>query len=170
MGTKDKISESLGIDYEEDPVDTLESSVTDLAKTTQNSIAKTKELFDSSGVNSEELATDYQYARTNYYELIEKGKDALEGILDLAQDSQQPRAYEVAALVIKTITDANKEIMSLQKSIQDINLESGNIKNQTNNINNAVFVGSTKELLSAIKDIKEGESAEVDVTPNGDKS
>lgn len=147
MGTKDSISDSLNVDFEQDV--SIQKIETD-AKEISQKVSSVPSKFDESGVNEDELARDYEYARTNYYELIERGKDALEGILDLAQDSQQPRAYEVAALVIKTLTDANKEIMGLQKNVQNINNESA-IKNQTNNFNNALFVGSTKELLDIIK-------------------
>lgn len=147
MGTKDSISDSLNVEFEQDV--SIQKIETD-AKEISQKVSSVPSKFDESGVNEDELARDYEYARTNYYELIERGKDALEGILDLAQDSQQPRAYEVAALVIKTLTDANKEIMGLQKNVQNINNESA-IKNQTNNFNNALFVGSTKELLDIIK-------------------
>lgn len=147
MSTKDSISDSLGVEFEQDEsIQKIERETKDISK----EISKVPKKFDDSGVNEDELARDYEYARTNYYELIERGKDALEGILDLAQDSQQPRAYEVAALVIKTLTDANKEIMGLQKNVQNINNDAA-VKNQTNNFNNAMFVGSTKELLDIIK-------------------
>lgn len=151
MSTKDSISDSLGVEFEQDEsIQKIERETKDIS----NQISQVPKKFDDSGVNEDELARDYEYARTNYYELIERGKDALEGILDLAQDSQQPRAYEVAALVIKTLTDANKEIMGLQKNIQNINNDAA-VKNQTNNFNNAMFVGSTKELLDIIKGKKQ---------------
>lgn len=151
MSTKDSISDSLGVEFEQDEsIQKIERETKDISK----EISQVPKKFDDSGVNEDELARDYEYARTNYYELIERGKDALEGILDLAQDSQQPRAYEVAALVIKTLTDANKEIMGLQKNVQNINNDAA-IKNQTNNFNNAMFVGSTKELLDIIKGKKQ---------------
>ena len=92
---------------------------------------------------------DYEYARGNLISIIEKGNEALDGILDVAQQSQQSRAFEVVATLVKTLADANKDLLVLQKSQKDIDNMDGPQTPQT--INNNLFVGSTAELQKLIK-------------------
>lgn len=92
---------------------------------------------------------DYNYARTNMVNTIEKGNEALQGILDVASMGQHPRAYEVAANLVKTMIEANKELFDLQKKKKEIERIEAKINPQT--INNNLFVGSTAELLKAFK-------------------
>lgn len=99
---------------------------------------------------SDEPNPDANYSRANYYNLIEKGNEALEGILDVARESQHPRAYEVAANMIKNLSDVTEKLMILQKQQQE--LQPKEAAGPTNiNVDKAVFVGSTAELLKQLK-------------------
>lgn len=92
---------------------------------------------------------DANYSRANYYNLIEKGNEALDGILEVAKESQHPRAYEVAANMIKNLSDVTEKLMILQKQQQD--LQPKEIAPTNVNVDKAIFVGSTAELLKKIK-------------------
>ena len=92
---------------------------------------------------------DYEYSRGNLYSLIEKGQEAINGILELAQDGQQPRAYEVAGQLIKSVADTTDKLMDLQKKVKEVDED---VNKTTNNVtNNALFVGSTSELSKILK-------------------
>ena len=94
---------------------------------------------------------DADYSRSNYYNLIEKGNEALEGILEVAKESQHPRAYEVAANMIKNLSDVTEKLMILQKQQQELKPKD-ELAGPTNiNVDKAVFVGSTAELLRQLK-------------------
>ena len=92
---------------------------------------------------------DYEYSRGNLYSLIEKGQEAINGILDVAQGSDHPRAYEVAGQLIKSVADSTDKLMDLQKKVKEIDEEGA--KAQGNVTNNALFVGSTTELSKMLK-------------------
>jgi len=92
---------------------------------------------------------DFDYSRSNYYELIEKGNLALDGILEVAKESQHPRAYEVAATMMKNLSDMTDKLMILQQ--QRKQLEGGKTPQQQVNVDKAVFVGSTADLLKKLK-------------------
>jgi hypothetical protein len=98
--------------------------------------------------SSNDIKSDYDYTRGNLYSLIEKGQEAINGILELAQESEMPRAYEVAGQLIKNVADATDKLMDLQKKLKDI--EEEKIKGPTT-VNNALFVGSTAELAKLLK-------------------
>ena len=95
------------------------------------------------------VPTDYEYARGSMITVIEKGNEALSDMLSVAQQSQQPRAYEVVATLLKTIADTNKDLLELQKKHKDIENMDGPQTPQK--INNNLFVGSTSELQKLIK-------------------
>ena len=100
-------------------------------------------------LTKDDIEKDYEYTRGNLYSIIEKGQEAINGILELAEDSQMPRAYEVAGQLIKSVSDATDKLMDLQKKLKDVNEEQ-----QTkgpNTVNNALFVGSTAELQKLLK-------------------
>jgi len=97
---------------------------------------------------SNDLKKDYEYTRGNLYSIIEKGQEALNGILELAQESEMPRAYEVAGQLIKNVADATDKLIDLQKKLKDIDEEK--VKGPTN-VTNALFVGSTAELSKLLK-------------------
>ena len=96
-----------------------------------------------------DVKKDYEYTRGNLYSLIENGQEAINGILELAQESEMPRAYEVAGQLIKNVADATDKLMDLQKKLKDIEEEKAS-KGPTT-VNNALFVGSTAELAKLIK-------------------
>ena len=96
-----------------------------------------------------DIEKDYDYTRGNLYSIIEKGQEAINGILELAQDSEMPRAYEVAGQLIKSVSDATDKLMDLQKKVKDVYKEE-EAKSPTT-VNNALFVGSTAELQKLLK-------------------
>ena len=95
---------------------------------------------------------DYNYARENYYNLIERNQDAVEEMLEIAKQSEHPRAFEVVGQLIKSGLDANKELMALHKTKKELSIEKG----PSQVTNQAVFVGSTAELQKLLK-VKRGE-------------
>ena len=98
----------------------------------------------------EQLKKDYEYTRGNLYSLIEKGQEAVDGILELAQESDQPRAYEVAGQLIKHVGDVADKLVDLQKKVADIENPKGSTK-EVNTTNNTMFVGSTADLAKFLK-------------------
>ena len=96
-----------------------------------------------------DIEKDYEYTRGNLYSIIEKGQEAINGILELAQDSEMPRAYEVAGQLIKSVSDATDKLMDLQKKLKDVEEETQSKGPST--VNNALFVGSTAELQKLLK-------------------
>jgi hypothetical protein len=94
---------------------------------------------------TEQLQKDYEYSRGQLYSIIEKGQEAINGILELAQESDSPRAYEVAGQLIKNVGDVTDKLLDLQKKMKDINKEEKGVT-PTSVTNNAVFFGSTAEL------------------------
>ena len=97
---------------------------------------------------SDDIKKDYDYTRGNLYSIIEKGQEAINGILELAQESEMPRAYEVAGQLIKNVADATDKLMDLQKKLKDVEEES---QKGPTNVTNALFVGSTAELQKLLK-------------------
>ena len=101
-------------------------------------------------VEKDDIKKDYEYTRANLYSLIEKGQEAINGIMELAGESASPRAYEVAGQLIKSVADTTDKLADLQKKLKD--LEEDNTKKSPNNVtNNALFVGSTSELSKLLK-------------------
>jgi len=107
-----------------------------------NKIDKVKSSVD-------DVKKDYEYTRGNLYSIIEKGQEAINGILELAQESEMPRAYEVAGQLIKNVADATDKLMDLQKKLKDVEEEK---QSGPSNVTNALFVGSTAELAKLLKD------------------
>lgn len=97
----------------------------------------------------DDIKKDYDYTRANLYSLIEKGQEAINGILELAQETEQARAYEVAGQLIKSVSDTTDKLMDLQKKLKDVE-EVKQTKGPTN-VTNALFVGSTAELAKILK-------------------
>jgi len=104
----------------------------------------------SEGNDDEQIDKDYEYTRTNLYNIIERGTEALEEVLEVAKQSQQPRAFEVVSTLVKTISDANKDLLELKNKQKALKGEKAKAKNVTN----ALFVGSTADLQKMIKDMK----------------
>ena len=110
-----------------------------------DAIVKADEVIKPTDVNK-----DYDYTRGNLYSLIEKGQEAINGIMEVAGETASPRAYEVAGQLIKSVADTTDKLADLHKKIKDI--EDDNSKTQGNVTNNALFVGSTAELQKMLKD------------------
>ena len=96
----------------------------------------------------DDIENDYKYSRENYYNLIERGQDAIQGILDVAKEGQHPRAYEVALAGIKNVADTVDKLQDLNKKLKDLKELP---KTANANIKNALFVGSTTELQKMLK-------------------
>ena len=105
---------------------------------------------------SEQIVKDYEYTRGNLYSLIEKGQEAVDGILELSQQTDSPRAFEVAGNLIKNVADATDKLIDLQKKMQE--LEEGPQGKAAQNVtNNTMFVGSTAELAKFLKQQKQND-------------
>ena len=107
------------------------------------------EIIHSTNSNQNDIKKDYEYTRANLYSLIEKGQEAINGIMELAGESDSPRAYEVAGQLIKSVGDVTDKLIDLQKKLKDV--EEDTVKTTNNVTNNAVFVGSTSELSKLLK-------------------
>ena len=99
---------------------------------------------------NDDIESDYKYARENLYNAIERGSDALEELVELAKQSQSPRAFEIVGQMIKTLTDSNKDLLEIQKKVKDLKREEKS--KGPNNVTNALFVGNTAELQKMLKD------------------
>ena len=102
-------------------------------------------------LSKDDITKDYEYTRGNLYSIIEKGQEAINGILELAQESEMPRAYEVAGQLIKSVSDATDKLMDLQKKLKDVEEEKAS--KGPNTVNNSLFVGSTAELAKMLKSV-----------------
>ena len=133
MDNFDSISKSLNI----------ETSIVEQDSTSE--IVPTK----VSKIEKDDIKKDYEYTRANLYSLIEKGQEAINGIMELADESSSPRAYEVAGQLIKSVGDVTDKLIDLQKKLKDVEEDTAKTTNVTNN--NALFVGSTAELSKILK-------------------
>ena len=129
--TFDKLDKTFDIDS---AIEKVEDTSTEIKKLSDN----------------KDLQNDYEYSRGQLYNLVEKGQEAINGILDVAQNSDHPRAYEVAGNLIKNVADITDKLVDLQGKMKDINQET---KKTTNNVTNAMFVGSTSELQKMLKEM-----------------
>ena len=128
----DKLNETFNVEGEIVPVEA-------------ESVSEKIEKYAS---ESNDIKKDYEYARGNLYSLVEKGQEAINGMLELAQESEMPRAYEVLGQLIKTTTETTEKLMALHKIKKDV--EEDAPKGPTT-VNNALFVGSTTELAKLLK-------------------
>ena len=99
--------------------------------------------------DSEDVSADYKYSRENFYNLVERGQDAIDGILELAKESEHPRTYEVARHLIKNVGEVTEKLLDLQDKMKKLK-EVPN--NAPKNVTNALFVGSTAELQKMLKE------------------
>ena len=104
--------------------------------------------IDVSSSRSDDIIKDYEYSRANLYSLIEKGQEAINGIMELASEGGSPRAYEVAGQLIKSVGDVADKLIDLQKKVKEVEED---VSKTTNVTNNAVFIGSTSELSKLLK-------------------
>ena len=119
----------------------IESSIVEVEKPADN--------LDIIPIQNDDIKKDYEYTRANLYSLIEKGQEAINGIMELAGEGGSPRAYEVAGQLIKSVGDVTDKLIDLQKKLKDV--EEDTVKTTNNVTNNAVFVGSTSELSKLLK-------------------
>ena len=112
--------------------------------------SKPVEIGDIKPIKSdkEDLDRDYEYTRGQLYSLIEKGQEAIDGIMEISQESGSARAYEVTGQIIKSVADATDKLLDLQKKVKDIKEPKDK---SPNNVTNALFVGSTAELQKLLK-------------------
>ena len=118
--------------------------ITSLVPTTEMAPEPSARIIPKTGKDDD---IDYNYARENYYNLIGRNQDAVEEMLEIAKQSEHPRAFEVVGQLIKSGLDANKELMSLHKTRKELSI----VKGGGVNVNNAVFVGSTAEFQKLLK-------------------
>ena len=111
-------------------------------------VEKVKDELNITPIKSDDIKKDYEYTRANLYSLIEKGQEAINGIMELAGEGGSPRAYEVAGQLIKNVGDVTDKLIDLQKKLKDIDEQK--VKGPTN-VTNALFVGSTAELSKLLK-------------------
>ena len=133
--------------------DTFNITPTEVSDTPEGGCATRKDQLANvtkpDRLTKDDITKDYEYTRGNLYSIIEKGQEAINGILELAQESEMPRAYEVAGQLIKSVSDATDKLMDLQKKLKDVNEEQQQKGPST--VNNALFVGSTAELGKLLK-------------------
>ena len=125
-------------------VDVLDNvlGITDVVETTTSNVTLPEVKVPK------EVDNDYEYQRRNFYQLVERGQDAIDGILELAKESEHPRSYEVAGQLIKNVADVTEKLGELQLKMQKLK-EVPN--NAPKNVTNALFVGSTSELQKMLK-------------------
>ena len=122
MSKYDKLDETFNVEPTEVKVEKVE---------------KVEKQIEKIRSQSEDIKKDYEYTRGNLYSIIEKGQEAIDGILELAQESEMPRAYEVAGQLIKNVADATDKLLTLQQKLKDVN-EEKETKGPTT-VNNALF-------------------------------
>ena len=105
--------------------------------------------------SGDDIENDYKYQRENFYNLVEKGSSAIDGILELAKESEHPRTYEVAGNLIKQVAEVTEKLGDLQEKMRKLKEVPSNAPK---NVTNALFVGSTKELQTMLKDKLKDES------------
>ena len=140
---KTNLDDAFNVEVSDTPENGCSTRKDQLVNVTSNDLTKPDRL------TKDDITKDYEYTRGNLYSIIEKGQEAINGILELAQDSEMPRAYEVAGQLIKSVSDATDKLMDLQKKLKDVNAEDE--KKGPTTVNNALFVGSTADLAKLIK-------------------
>jgi len=131
---------------------TFDNKINDALGITQNikqEIIDPKPIIPRPPMTYEDADADYKYSRENFYNLVERGQDAITGILDLAKESEHPRTYEVAGQLIKTVGEVTEKLADLQEKMKRLKEVPDHAPK---NVTNALFVGSTKELQALLKD------------------
>lgn len=132
---EDNVDKNLNEVFDIEPV-VIESEIVESKKTSYQ---------------SKKVDRDFEEVRSNLKEVIDRGNEAIDGILQVASETESPRAYEVAAQMIKTVADANKDLLDIHKKLKDVKKETTTVNNTTNQ---SLFVGSTKELQLFLKEQK----------------
>ena len=130
-------------------IDSAINNALGLESTLKQEIISPKPLVPRPPEGPEDIDIDYNYSRENFYNLIERGQDAITGILELAKESEHPRTYEVAGQLIKTVSEVTERLADLQEKMQRLKEvpDKG-----PKSVTNALFIGATKELQSLLKD------------------
>jgi hypothetical protein len=136
--------------YDMDNIDNHLDEVFGIVEKPKKEIVKVERVVPA--VTADDSETDFQYARENLYNLIERGTDGLDELLEIAKQSEHPRAFEVVQQTIGQLTTTNKELLNLHKTKKDIKVEKGG----PTSVNNNLFVGSTAELQKMLKAKKDG--------------
>jgi len=136
--------------YDMDNIDNHLDEVLGIVEKPKKEIVKAERIVPA--VTADDSETDFQYARENLYNLIERGTDGLEELIEIAKQSEHPRAFEVVQQTIGQLTSTNKELLNLHKTKKDIKVEKGG----PTSVNNNLFVGSTAELQKMLKAKKDG--------------
>ena len=143
---EDKVNEILGIDEKKPSKEVVKQEFKPAVPRRED-------------INKADVDNDYKYSRENYYNLIERGQDAIQGILDIANESQHPRAYEVAGNLIKQVADTVDKLQDLQGKLKTLK----DVPNKTTaNIKQALFVGSSAELHKMLKNKNKDVQSEED--------
>ena len=129
-----------------DPIDKALNVKSEIVPTPEDVCASKKGQLKK--VEDKDVGKDYEYTRGNLYSLIEKGQEAINGIMEVAGETASPRAYEVAGQLIKSVADTTDKLMDLQKKVKEVEEDNKTTNNVTNN---ALFVGSTSELSKILK-------------------
>ena len=129
-----------------DPIDEALNVKSEIIPTPEDVVSKKKNQMKK--VEGQDVGKDYDYTRGNLYSLIEKGQEAINGIMEVAGETASPRAYEVAGQLIKSVADTTDKLMDLQKKVKEVEEDNKTTNNVTNN---ALFVGSTSELSKILK-------------------
>ena len=132
--TFDEIDESLDIDR---GAEIMKAPVNKPTRTSPKNVKSGKE----------DVTKDYEYSRAQLYSLVEKGQEAVDGALDVAQQSDSARAYEVAGQLIKTVSETAEKLIDIQKKLKDLEKEDSSVRTQHNHL----YVGSTSELQKFLK-------------------
>ena len=130
-----------------DPIAEALNVKSEIIPTPEDVVSKKKNQMKK--VEGQDVGKDYDYTRGNLYSLIEKGQEAINGIMEVAGETASPRAYEVAGQLIKSVADTTDKLMDLQKKVKEV--EEDTNKTTNNVTNNALFVGSTSELSKMLK-------------------
>ena len=120
----------------------------EVVKEAEDTLKRGKDQLKKLQKNKDDHTLDYEYTRGNLYSLIEKGQEALDRIMEVAEDGQQPRAFEVVSQLIKNVADTTDKLIDLQQKMKELNTEE---KKGPSTVNNALFVGSTAELQKLLK-------------------
>ena len=135
---------------------TVDSKLNDLLDINTSLKKETKAVPMIKPERTQNIETDYKYAREHLYDLIERGQDAIDGILDLSKETEHPRAYEVAGQLIKTVSETAEKLIDLQQKMKTLEKDDNVAKTHHNHL----YVGSTSELQKYLKKNKHGTSEE----------
>ena len=134
----------------------IDARISDALGLTQNikeELIDPKPLVPTPNDTLDHADTDYKYSRENFYSLVERGQDAIDGILEVAKEGEHPRAYEVVGQLIKNVAEVTEKLVDLQDKMKKLKEVPDHAPKS---VTNALFIGSTKELQNLLKDKSNG--------------